>query len=245
MLATSTKKPLYLAVAEYLEQEIHAGKFNIGDLLPTEQALCKRFDASRFTIREALKRLMDLGLVVRRQGSGTRVVALERSENFIQELRTANDVIQYAENTRLTVIKDMDIKLDADTLKLLQAKTGDSWRKIECLGLLNEQQNICLTTVYIPKEFSSIRAHIDSHEGPVFELIEKNYGISPREVKIEIQAGAATSQHVKFLGMREGSPVLKIIRKYYDEGGAPYEVSVSEHPAEIFSYSISLVRQNS
>ena len=243
-LENSAKRPLYLAVAEYLEQEILSGKFDIGDLFPTEQELCKRFDASRFTIREALKRLMELGLVVRRQGSGTRVVALERSENYIQELRTANDVIQYAENTRLSIVNELEVAIDADLKKLLQVTPNETWHKIECVGRLNQQKNICLTSLYLIPKFSSISSQIDTHDGPVFELIENRFGVSPREVKVEIQAGAAGTNHADFLGIEVGSPILKIIRKYIDDRGYLYQVSISEHPADMLSYSISLVKQN-
>ena len=243
-LVNSAKKPLYLAVAEYLEQEILSGKFDVGDLFPTEQELCKRFDASRFTIREALKRLMELGLVVRRQGSGTRVVALERSENYIQELRTANDVIQYAENTRLSIINEEEISVDAGLTNLLQSTLNETWYKIECVGQLDQHKNICLTSLYLIPKFSSISSQIDTHDGPVFELIEQSFGVSPHEVKVEIQAGAADTNHAKLLGTEVGSPILKIIRKYFDDRGCLYQVSISEHPADMLSYSISLVKQN-
>ncbi len=43
--------------------------------LPTESELCEEFNASRFTVREALRRLVAQGMVQRRQGAGSIVVA--------------------------------------------------------------------------------------------------------------------------------------------------------------------------
>ena len=231
-------------MAEYLEQEIYAGKYKIGDLLPTEQVLCQRFDASRFTIREALKKLMELGLVVRRQGSGTRVIAIQRSENFIQELHTANDVIQYAENTRLSVINDQDLIEQSLPLSIFPAGCDENWHKIHCVGLLNDEQNICWTEVYILPEYKSITPLIDKHEGPVFELVEQEFGITPCEVKVEIQAGAADSRRAQLLQIEEASPLLIVIRRYFDDQARLYQVSISEHPSEKFSYSINLLKQS-
>ena len=37
---------------------------------PTESELCDEFNASRFTVREALRRLVEQGMVQRRQGAG-------------------------------------------------------------------------------------------------------------------------------------------------------------------------------
>ena len=39
--------------------------------LPTESELCEEFGASRYTVREALRRLVDQGMVHRRQGAGS------------------------------------------------------------------------------------------------------------------------------------------------------------------------------
>jgi DNA-binding GntR family transcriptional regulator len=47
------------------------GEFPQGSKLPNEDQLCRRFDVSRVTIREAVRGLIEDGFVVRRQGSGT------------------------------------------------------------------------------------------------------------------------------------------------------------------------------
>lgn len=62
----------YLRLAAELQAEISAGTFT--DKLPTEQALCDAYQVSRQTVRQALDHLVGLGLIEKRQGSGTRVV---------------------------------------------------------------------------------------------------------------------------------------------------------------------------
>lgn len=70
--------PKYQFIADSLRQEIEKGRYNDGQPLPTEQLLCQRFQISRQTVRRALSLLEDEGLIVRRQGSGSRL--RERSE---------------------------------------------------------------------------------------------------------------------------------------------------------------------
>ena len=62
----------YLRLAAELQAEISAGTFP--DKLPTEQALCDAYQVSRQTVRQALEHLVGLGLIEKRQGSGSRVV---------------------------------------------------------------------------------------------------------------------------------------------------------------------------
>ena len=66
--ATAGDLPRYHQISNILTERIELGRYAIGDLLPTEQDLCAEFDVSRYTIREALRRLTEAGLVRRRQG---------------------------------------------------------------------------------------------------------------------------------------------------------------------------------
>lgn len=47
----------YLQVARTLRKEIVDGVYPVGSQLPTEHELCQRFSVSRYTVREALRRL--------------------------------------------------------------------------------------------------------------------------------------------------------------------------------------------
>lgn len=58
-------------VRSELKRLILGGEFPVASKLPNEDRLCERFGVSRVTIREAVRGLIDDGLVVRRHGSGT------------------------------------------------------------------------------------------------------------------------------------------------------------------------------
>ena len=67
--------PMYRQIAEDLRQKIESGELGHGDRLPTELELRDRYEASRNTIRDAVKWLITRGLVETRPGQGTFVVA--------------------------------------------------------------------------------------------------------------------------------------------------------------------------
>jgi GntR family transcriptional regulator len=73
-VATGRARPLLAdVVRSELKRLILGGEFAIGEKLPNEDRLCERFGVSRVTIREAVRGLIEDGLVVRRHGSGTYV----------------------------------------------------------------------------------------------------------------------------------------------------------------------------
>ena len=70
----------YLQIARTLRKEIVDGVYPVGSQLPTEHELCERFAVSRYTVREALRRLREDNLVASRPRAGTRVVPRPASE---------------------------------------------------------------------------------------------------------------------------------------------------------------------
>ena len=66
--------PMYRQIAENLREQIESGKLQPGQQLPTELELREEHGASRNTVRDAIKWLMNLDLVETRPGQGTFVV---------------------------------------------------------------------------------------------------------------------------------------------------------------------------
>jgi GntR family transcriptional regulator, arabinose operon transcriptional repressor len=64
-------RPKYRLIFEALKESILSGEYGQGTRLPSENDLVRRFGVSRMTIVKAIKELQQLGLVVRRVGSGT------------------------------------------------------------------------------------------------------------------------------------------------------------------------------
>ena len=63
--------PKYLAVYEWLKENIENSTFNVGEKLISENQLCEKFSISRQTVRQAIAVLEQDGYVNRKRGSGT------------------------------------------------------------------------------------------------------------------------------------------------------------------------------
>jgi DNA-binding FadR family transcriptional regulator len=70
------RRRLHQDVAEQLRDAILDGRFRAGDKLPPERELAEEFEVNRTSVREAIKVLEGLGLVVVRQGDGATVQPL-------------------------------------------------------------------------------------------------------------------------------------------------------------------------
>jgi DNA-binding LacI/PurR family transcriptional regulator len=64
-------QPKFKVIFDTLKERIISGEYKLGERLPSEGELERRFDVSRMTVVRAMRELQQMGLVVRRPGSGT------------------------------------------------------------------------------------------------------------------------------------------------------------------------------
>jgi DNA-binding GntR family transcriptional regulator len=63
--------PLYKKVIDDLKTLIDKGTYKKGELLPSENDLCKTYSTTRVTVRQALTGLINIGYITRRHGKGS------------------------------------------------------------------------------------------------------------------------------------------------------------------------------
>ena len=66
----NSPNPLYLQLKKLLENDIVSGRLAPNQLLPSERELCRRYEVSQITVRQAFKELETIGLVLRVPGKG-------------------------------------------------------------------------------------------------------------------------------------------------------------------------------
>ena len=60
----------YKKVIGYVKEEVANGNFKVGDKLPTERKMAESLGLGRYSIREALRVMDNMGLINSIQGSG-------------------------------------------------------------------------------------------------------------------------------------------------------------------------------
>ena len=65
-LSLDSEIPLYSQLMGIIKRSITSGALKVGDLLPSEAELCRSYDISRNTVRQAIGALEEEGFVVRK-----------------------------------------------------------------------------------------------------------------------------------------------------------------------------------
>lgn len=240
-------KPHFADIARDLTEGIQTGRFPVGSFLPTELELRDRYGTSRHTVRAALHELEQLGLISRRKNVGTRVEASQPTRNFRLSLASIDDLLQFGAAHVRAVQSIGEATVKGALAKELGCANGTRWLRISSIRLDGAARSapIGWTDVYIDPACADIADTVRaSPDTLISTLIESRYGRRVAEIQQEITATTASDIMARELRVEAGTPMLKIVRRYFDTAGQIFEISVSAHPAERFSVSMRLRRSD-
>lgn len=242
--AARAEGPRYRAIVRSLLSDIEAGHYGIGDRLPSEAELCDRFDVSRYTVREALRRLQVQGVIARRRGAGSVVTPRPGAPRFVNSIDSIDGLMQYASATRLDVISVEKIIVEGEQAKRLRCPPDSAWIRIAALRHADDlAQPICYTELYVAPAFADVISRIGQERTAVHAMIERQYGVNVQNVLQDIEAAEADLNLATRLGLKVGAPVLIVRRRYFDDLGTLIELSINAHPADRFRYEMTLQRR--
>lgn len=118
--------PLYKQIANKIKKDIQSANLSYGDAIPTELKLAETYGASRVTIRQAIKLLVEEGLLFKIQGSGT-YISHDKIEHNISKLQGFTE--------------EMDLLQNNPSNRILAFELTNSPKKVrEVLSLAKEER---------------------------------------------------------------------------------------------------------
>ncbi len=242
---TQKKIPRYRAIADELINGIVSKKFAVGTALPAETELCERLQASRHTIREALRILEESGLISRRQGSGSEVITDTPPVRYRQTVDSIEDLMQYGNATRLKVISTREVEADALTAARLGCAVGT--RCVELMALRSERgepgrpgRPFALSQVLFPPQPPRRRDKLLKTETALPVMLESLDARTLGRIEQVFEAVSLDADAATLLQTRKGAPSLRAHRAYFDRKGVLSLVAVSWHRADLFRYATVL-----
>jgi GntR family transcriptional regulator len=233
----------YRDIAARLQKEIRLGRYPIGELLPTETELMARHSASRQTVREALRILMDQGLIVRRAGLGSVIIATEPPVLFTHSVKSLGEWLRYSNETYRDVVASRDIVANRKLAALLKCEPGKHWFLIEAIRRADQfAAPLGWTEIYVLRKFAGVVKRSDHGRTPVHEQVAKMFGQTTEYAQMEIFARAMPAALAKALRVKVGSPALTVVRRYYGVREELFEVTVTTHPEGRYTYSMDMQR---
>ena len=240
--ASRAAKPKYVVIRDWLTDRILGGHFARGEQLPSEHDLMDKFSVSRVTARQALNSLREFGLIESRRGKGyfvrqlTAVHQLERLEGF-GEIMAPLGV-----PTRSDVIELLEIPAtDKEIVEALRLTPGELVTRIARLRLAGGAV-MSLDVSYFPIEVGRRLAQQDLARADVFALLEERLDIELSYADLRIDVVPADRRHAAFLGVKTGTPVIRIRRLTHDVNGNPIDFEYLYSRVETLCFNARITR---
>lgn len=197
---------------ELLRKHIDEGIYKDGDLLPSENDLCRTYGLTRPTVRRALISLSYDGYIITQQGKGSVVQNNSKGIGILSVAGTTSALRNKALST--IVLSKPTARKWPDpfifTLNELEKEMGCIY--LERLREL-EGKPIFYDVNYIPNinlpRFSTRKFENNS----LFDILRKYYNIEIRGGEQKIRAIKADSRIAESLGVENDFPVLHLERK--------------------------------
>ena len=245
MSQATSSEHRYLQIARTLRKEIVDGVYPVGSQLPTEHQLCERFAVSRYTVREALRRLREDNLVASRPRAGTRVVPRPASSSYAQDVMSIDDLLAFAAGAQLNIESSAMVTIDDDLAARTGLEVGTQWLSV-CGYRQPEGASVplCRTEYYISRTFAAVGRLLQRHAGPIFPLIEDLFGVTVAELHQEIAAVLLSAELADGLGVEPGTAALQMRRTYKTSDGEIAQVTINTHLSSSFRYAMTMRRVN-
>lgn len=230
--------PLYVQIVMTLKDRIRSARIQPGEMLPPEVELSKAFGVSRQTMRQAILRLVDEGILERKAGRGTFVVVQENRLKFYLDRSFAQQMLEMGMTPRSEVLKIATGTIDASSPEPLQSRSG-----ADCLILVRlrfgDQTPIGIQYTTIITDLCPGLQNHDFTKEPLYQILWVDYKLPVVRIDQIISAVNADEWHCSLLRTAPGTPLLHVRTAAYLENGEPIESSISYYRADKYWYSTS------
>jgi GntR family transcriptional regulator len=227
--------PKYHRVYLVLHEQLRDGRFHSG--LPAETTLMEQFGVARVTVRKALERLSDEGLIKREPGRGTRPLAQKRAplNGFLETLVTMGM------DTSVKVISADFVQAPNEVASALQLSKNDLKVQKAVRVRSTKEGPISLITTYVPHSIAKNFGKRELAKKPILVLIEEA-GVKVGRAEQNISACLADSQVAQHLGVEVGSALLAVKRKVYNTQDQPIQWLHGLYRPDRYEYVMELSR---
>lgn len=221
----ASPEPFYLQLSRLVEEAIDNGEFAVGERLPGESELCRRYDLARSTVRETLRTLEDR----------KRIKVVPRRGAFVADPGQSGWVLQVAEgffegetdhNQRKVDTRVLEAKLKslpeapANALQLAKGEKGFVLRR---LRRLDGRLALYSENYLLPELEKSVRGSSAMEANGSLNLVLSKAGYRIFGARRSLEAVSAPAHVAKLLVVPEGTPLMLVTSVSWTKDGRVFD----------------------
>jgi GntR family transcriptional regulator len=212
-----SKLKLYVQIYTIIREKIKSGEWPAGTQIPTEDELCKTYDVSKVTVREAIQELVREGCLKRQQGKGTFVTYSVPHPGLGMRTRLSEDMFGEGVTVKKEILERGMQEPSEDVKTVLM--TGEGLYYIFSRKIADEKTYA--EELFIPLFILPDIENEDLAGRSLYELIEEKGVKKIFRVLQTCEITGIKKNMTSVLHMKEGTPALLISRTLISSDGTP------------------------
>ena len=239
----TSQLPLYEQVKGQLQQKIQSGEYPALSQLPSENELSELFSVSRITIRQALHKLSQDGLIFKVHGKGTFVSKPKAYQNITQLQGFAEAMSSSGHHILNEVLSIEFIEAPLKVTSKLKLAVRSQVAEIKRVRLLNNEP-VSYELTYLPAEIGLQlqNKQVDLRVSDIFTAIEQDLSIPLGYADLNIDAIQADDELAQLLSVDIHTPILRVERLTLDANEHPIDYEYLYFSGESFQYQLRIFR---
>ncbi|SRR5258708_1167825 len=230
--------PLWRQVSQALADEIARGVFAPGQQLPAEPALVERFGVSRDTVRRAMSRLEQRGLIRVEQGRGTYVHEAAITYALSRRTRFSENLLQQGREPRSSILSSAEEPASEEVAKALKLAPGATVAVFRSVGYADDIA-INVGQSFFPSALFPGLVDYRRRHGASTTALYAAYGITDYlRLKTWINTRRPTEEEARHLRQPRSLPVLVTHKIDVEADGAPIGYSSVCWAGELVTFVI-------
>jgi len=231
--------PLYYQLKKIVIKMIESRELKENDQLPTESELCKRFDISRATTRQALKELASEDYIYMLQGKGTFVSPIKFQQNLLKFYSFTEEMKKIGKNPISLVLEFKIIKPNKKIAQILKVNQNNKVYKFIRLRLADNEPMI-LETTYIPYKLFPGISRKDLENTPLYSILVERFHTIFAKAEETFRSTLLTEEEAKRLNCIKGISAIFFERTTYNNYDRVIEYTKSIARGDKFKYHVIL-----
>lgn len=208
-----------------------------GAKLPSERQLCKDYNVSRTTVRNALGFLVNSGALYQIQGKGTFV--RERSRENLSNYYSFTEQTKRNGKMPKSIVTSFKVReLNDKERQVFDDPSIEEVIVFDRLRLADDMPMMYEKTVIPYQRFDKITKEL-LEKTALYEIFANNFNTKITNVRERFQVSSLTKKVADFLNLKDGSAALKITRFSYDIEDNLIEYTTSYARGDMFYYETS------
>lgn len=232
-LSRQPSEPLYLELAQVLRGELR--HYRIGDFLPGEMQLARRFAVNRHTLRRAVDELINEGRLLRRQGKGTQVLQRPLVYPLQADSAYSDALAALGVRTEARLLDRRQLSASAEEARHLQLAEGAALIELSTLRLLDGEPVSLIRHRYC----ASHAELLADYQGGSLRRYLGERGLPLTRRFSLIGARLADRDEAAQLLMPLRMPLLSVFTLSCDASGRPLEIALSASRSDRFQYQVA------